>query len=80
MLTSFSEFEEVNGLKEPYNRCRQELPDTYLHNGCIDIIRTNSFIKYDSITGPNIYTYVMNKNEINDIDTMEDWNKSINKK
>ena len=72
-------FEEMNELKEPYNRCRQELPDAYLHNGCIDIIRTNSFIKYDSITGPNIYAYIMNKDEVNDIDTIEDWEKSINK-
>ena len=73
-------FEEINELKEPYNRCRQELPDAYLHNGCIDIIRTDSFIKYDSITGPNIHSYVMDKDENNDIDTIEDWEKSIKKK
>ena len=26
--------------KEPYNMCRQFLPETYIHNGCIDIIKT----------------------------------------
>ena len=69
-------FEEVNGLNEPYNRCRQDLPTTYLHNGCIDVIRTSSFIKYDSITGPKIYAYIMDKEEVNDIDSLEDWEKS----
>ena len=27
-------FETINGLKEPYNLCRQDLPITYLHNLC----------------------------------------------
>jgi CMP-N,N'-diacetyllegionaminic acid synthase len=69
-------FEEINGLNEPYNRCRQDLPDTYLHNGCIDIIRVSSFLKYDSITGSKIYAYIMDKEEVNDIDSVEDWNQS----
>tara|TARA_B100001123_G_scaffold447284_1_gene604335 strand:- start:1056 stop:1781 length:726 start_codon:yes stop_codon:yes gene_type:complete len=69
-------FEEINGLQEPYNRCRQDLPNAYLHNGCIDIIRVSSFQKYNSITGPKIYPYIMNKDEINDIDSLEDWVKS----
>ena len=72
-------FEEVNELNEPYNRCRQDLPTTYLHNGCIDIIRTSSFIKYNSITGPKIYAYIMDKEEVNDIDSLEDWEKSETK-
>ena len=69
-------FEKVKGLNEPYNRCRQDLPTTYLHNGCIDIIRTSSFIKYNSITGPKIYAYIMDKEEVNDIDSLDDWDKS----
>ena len=28
---------EIEGIKEPYNECRQKLPKTYLHNGYIDI-------------------------------------------
>lgn len=71
-------FEEVNKLSEPYNRCRQELPETFLHNGYIDIIRIESFIKYKSITGPNIYAYIMDKNETDDIDYIQDWIKSEN--
>jgi CMP-N,N'-diacetyllegionaminic acid synthase len=68
-------FEEINGIKEPYNQPRQILPDTYLHNGYIDIIRTKSFLKSDSITGNKIYPYLLDKNEIYDIDTMDDWEK-----
>jgi len=72
-------FKQINSINEPYNKCRQDLPDTYLHNGCIDIIRTSSFIKENSITGSNIYAYIMNCDEDDDIDSIEDWNKSINK-
>jgi CMP-N,N'-diacetyllegionaminic acid synthase len=68
-------FNEVNGIKEPYNQPRQILPKTYMHNGYIDIIRTSSFFKFDSITGNNIYPYILPKDEIFDIDTMEDWKK-----
>jgi len=72
-------FEEVNGLREPYNKCRQQLPDTYLHNGCVDIIRVKSYFEQNSITGYNIYAYLMNKSEDNDIDTIDDWVKSERK-
>ena len=72
-------FNSANGLNEPYNRCRQQLPPTYLHNGCVDIIRVKSYYDQNSITGDNIYAYLMNETEDNDIDTISDWNKSENK-
>lgn len=72
-------FEDINGLKEPYNLCRQDLPVTYLHNGCVDIIRVSSFIKENSITGSVIYPYIMNEDETDDIDTIKDWNISESK-
>ena len=62
---------------ELYNQCRQNLPDTYLHNGSIDIVKTTVIMKNKSISGDRIYPYVMNDNETNDIDTIDDWNKSI---
>jgi CMP-N,N'-diacetyllegionaminic acid synthase len=67
-------FEEVNNTKEPYNQCRQVLPKTYLHNGYIDILNTN-IVKNGTISGDKIYPYIMNKNEIYDIDTLEDLEK-----
>lgn len=66
-------YEEINGIKEPYNMGRQMLPQTYLHNGYIDIFNTE-IIFQGSISGNNIYPYIMEKNEIIDIDTIDDWN------
>ena len=71
-------FEEVDGIKEPYNKCRQILPETYIHNGYIDIIKSDIVYKKNSITGDKIYPYVMDKNEYHDIDTIEDWKKAEN--
>ena len=69
-------FKEVDDIKEPYNECRQILPETYIHNGYIDIIKTDIVHKKNSITGDRIYPYVMDKNEYHDIDTIEDWKKA----
>ena len=66
-------FKEVKGIKEPYNQCRQLLPKTYIHNGYIDLIKTEIVEKKYSITGDRIYPYLMSKEEYHDIDTEEDW-------
>jgi len=65
-------FPEWRGIKEPYNRCRQELTQCYLHNGYIDIMNTDTIKKYKSVTGLKIYPFVMNENETNDIDYYKD--------
>jgi len=65
-------FRNLGDLKEPYNQCRQNLPQAYLHNGYIDIFNTD-IVKYDKISGDNIYGYVMTKNEYHDIDSIEDF-------
>ena len=64
-------FNEVDNIIEPYNECRQKLPDTYLHNGYIDILNTN-IVKNGTISGKNIFPYIMSKNEYHDIDTLKD--------
>lgn len=66
-------FQEVNGIKEPYNNCRQILPKTYLHNGYIDVFKAKIIKNKQSITGDNILPYLMNKTEYHDIDTEHDW-------
>ena len=68
-------FNEVNKIKEPYNQCRQILPQTFLHNGYIDIIKA-SIIKDGVLSGEKIYAYLMDKNDTIDIDTLEDWEKA----
>jgi CMP-N,N'-diacetyllegionaminic acid synthase len=67
---------EYMSLRDPHNMCRQDLPKTYLHNGCIDIFKTSIVIGKNTISGNNIYPLLMNKGECYDIDSMEDWNKT----
>ena len=64
---------------EPYNQPRQLFEDTYLHNGCIDIIKTSVITKYNLLSGFNILPFIMNEDEINDIDNIIDFIKSENK-
>lgn len=69
-------FQEVDGITEPYNRCRQELPQSYLHNGCIDIFKSEILRrKPPTITGDRIYPFVMDAQETHDVDTVEDLQK-----
>lgn len=68
-------FNKVNEINEPYNQCRQILPQTYLHNGYIDIIKTTN-LNNNSISGKKIYPYIMDKNDTIDIDTIDDWRKA----
>lgn len=68
-------FKRYGEVKEPYNQCRQIFPKTYIHNGCIDIIR-GEVIEGGSMTGERIYGYVMKKEEIHDIDTEHDFLES----
>jgi len=69
-------YKKYGEIKEPYNQVRQILPKTYLHNGCIDIIKRET-IENGSVTGDKIYAYIMDKEETYDIDTEEDWIRSL---
>lgn len=68
-------YQEVNGIDEPYNQCRQFLPKTYLHQGYIDIFKTE-LLEQNKISGSRIYPYVMDKSETIDIDSSHDWEKA----
>lgn len=68
-------YQEVNKIDEPYNQCRQFLPKTYLHQGYIDIFKTE-LLKQNKISGSRIYPYVMDKCETIDIDSLDDWAKA----
>ena len=69
-------FLKFNNIIEPHNQARQLLPQTYLHNGCIDIINRTT-IENNSMTGNNIYPYIMSHCENFDIDSEEDWKNSL---
>ena len=59
---------------EPFNQCRQLLPECYLHNGYIDILKPY-LIPTKKISGNRIYPYIMDEKDTIDIDYIEDWNK-----
>ena len=64
-------FNEVNGIKEPYNQPRQILPQCYLHNGYIDILNT-TILSENTISGKNILPFIMDDNNNLDIDVISD--------
>lgn len=70
-------FNSVNGINEPYNQARQLLPQCYLHNGYIDILKTEILVD-NTISGTRIYGYIMDDNNNIDIDTEKDFNDGIN--
>ena len=63
-------FYEINNIKEPYNECRQILPQCYLHNGYIDILNT-TILNNNTISGKNILPFIMDDNNNLDIDVIE---------
>ena len=72
-------FDNYKDFIEPFNQARQNFPNTYLHNGCIDIVKTELIINNKLLSGTKIYPYIMNENDIDDIDNMNDFNNSENK-
>ena len=68
-------FDNVNGIYEPYNIGRQYLPKTYLHNGYVDIIKSD-LIENGPIIRKILWLMKWEKADNIDIDTLEDWKKS----
>jgi CMP-N-acetylneuraminic acid synthetase len=64
-------YKEVNNIIEPYNQCRQVLPQCYLHNGYIDILNT-SILNENTINGKNILPFIMDEKNNVDIDNVKD--------
>jgi CMP-N-acetylneuraminic acid synthetase len=58
-------------IDECYNMPRQQLPKVYYQNACIDVVRGCIILDQHSMSGKNIYGYVMKKNF--DIDTEEEF-------
>lgn len=66
-------FRTLDGVHEPFNNCRQNLPVTVAHNFCIDVLRGNLPLQ-GTMSGERIYPFFMEPGEFFDIDTPEDWN------
>ncbi len=57
-------------IKDAHNLPRQMLPQAYLQNACIDVVRSSVILDKKSMTGDTIYGYVMDDDF--DIDTKDD--------
>lgn len=66
---------DVEGLAEPYNAPRQNLPLVYWQTGHIDAIRTSSILEKNSLTGNVIYPLVIDPRYSVDIDNLQDWTR-----
>jgi CMP-N-acetylneuraminic acid synthetase len=58
-------------IRDVCNLPRQDLPQAYLQNACIDVVKTRVIIEQESMTGSKIVGYVMEDNF--DIDTEQQW-------
>jgi CMP-N-acetylneuraminic acid synthetase len=66
---------KLDGVDEAYNRARQSFPVIYWQNACIDIVKASIILDKKSMSGDDIYAYIMPKNEIHDIDELIDLQK-----
>lgn len=57
---------------EPYLLRRQDLPDLYYYNCVIDVTRYETLMNKQSMTGSSIYPFVMDEEEVIDVDTPVD--------
>jgi len=57
---------------EPYLLRRQDLPKIYYYNCVIDITRPNTIFNKNSMTGDKIIPFIMNPDDVFDIDTPRD--------
>ena len=67
---------QVEGLEEPYNTPRQALPDTYWQTGHIDVIRYETIMKKQSLSGDRVYPVRIDPDFSVDIDTLMDWRRA----
>lgn len=65
-----------DGLQEPYNLPRQELPPTVWQTGHIDAIRPRAILEGHSMSGQVILGLVIDPRYTVDIDTPRDWERA----
>ncbi len=71
-------YRKVNGMKEPFNVGRQLLPETYLHNGCIDLVKSK-VVEEGMMSGKRIMPFLMKRTDNYDIDNIHDFKKAEHK-
>lgn len=66
----------VPEMDESYNAPRQTLPIAYAHNGLIDIIRSATILKQNSMSGKIILPVLFDPAYSADLDTIDDWRRA----
>ena len=64
---------EVEGVAEPYNAPRQNLPPVYWQTGHLDVIRTTTILEKKSMSGGRIFPLVIDSRYTVDLDNLSDW-------
>jgi N-acylneuraminate cytidylyltransferase len=67
---------KVDGIAEPYNAPRQNLPPTYWQTGHIDAIRTSTIFDKKSLSGDVILPLMIDPAFTVDIDSPRDWSRA----
>jgi len=62
----------VDGVKEPFNAPRQSLPPVYWQTGHIDVIRRESILEKNSMSGDRVWPVNIDADYTVDIDTFSD--------
>lgn len=65
-----------DGLSEPWNMPRQELPPTFWQTGQVDAIRSRAILKLGSMSGRRILGLDIDARYAADIDTPADWQRA----
>lgn len=64
---------KVYKIKEAYNMPRQKLPSAYIQNGSVDVIKRETIMEKNSMTGNNIFGFKMKEEESVNIDNILDF-------
>jgi N-acylneuraminate cytidylyltransferase len=62
----------IEGIDEPFNIPRQELPEIFFQTGDIEAVRRETLLS-GSVSGGNVYPLIMDHNEMIDIDSKSDF-------
>jgi N-acylneuraminate cytidylyltransferase len=66
----------VEGLEEAYNLPRQKLPDAYWQIGYLDVVRSNTILQLNSMSGTSILPFVVDTRFAVDIDDAESFDRA----
>lgn len=70
---------QMDGLSEPFNAPRQQLPKAYWQTGHIDVIRPRVILEDGMMSGKNILPLLIDPKYTVDIDTLDDWARAEGK-